>query len=89
MLARAKTALRIRTDAFDSEIEDLIESAKADLELIGIIADETDPLVRTAILTYVRINFGQLEDPERPKRAYDEQKAQLQISSKHKVVNDG
>ena len=89
MLARAKTALRIRTDAFDSEIEDLIESAKADLELIGIIADETDPLVRTAILTYVRINFGQPEDPERLKRAYDEQKAQLQISSKHKVVNDG
>ena len=35
MLEKVKMALRIKTTAFDSEIEDLIQAALKDLEIAG------------------------------------------------------
>lgn len=80
MLNKVKLALRISTSAFDSEITDLIASAKADLGLVGIDVDEDEPLIARAIITYCRVNFGEPDDYERLKRSYDEQKAQLKSS---------
>lgn len=80
MLNKVKLALRISTNAFDSEITDLIASAKADLGLVGIDVDEDEPLIARAIITYCRVNFGEPDDYERLKRSYDEQKAQLKSS---------
>lgn len=78
LLIPAKTALRIVTDAFDMEIADLIEAGKRDLTLGGVyMVDESDPLVRRAVLTYVRLHFGQPDDYDRLKASYDEQKAQM------------
>ena len=37
MLDKVKTALRIKTDAFDDELKDLIESAKLDLGVAGVL----------------------------------------------------
>ena len=56
MLERCKRAMRIKTDAYDAEITDLIEAALADLGLAGIQktgADEAEeyPLVRRAVVT--------------------------------------
>lgn len=79
MLSDVKIALRITTDAYDSEILALIESAKADLGIVGIT--ETDALVEQAIKTYVRLNFGSPSDYDRLKRSYDEQKAQMQSAT--------
>lgn len=80
----AKTALRITTNAFDSEIEDLIQAAKADLGLAGVSNDSTeDPLVRRAVLTYVKANFGQPDDYDRLKASYDEQKAQMGMATNY------
>lgn len=82
MLEKVKLALRITTEAFDSEIEDLIEAALADLRLAGVINDdETDPLVSRAVITYCRANFGQPDDYDRMKASYDEQKAQMQMAT--------
>ncbi|WP_276508288.1 head-tail connector protein, partial [[Clostridium] symbiosum] len=36
MLEKVKMALRIKTTAFDSEIEDLIQAALKDLEIAGV-----------------------------------------------------
>lgn len=80
MLNKVKLALRISTSAFDTEITDLIASAKADLGLVGINVDEDEPLIARAIITYCRVNFGEPDDYERLKRSYDEQKAQLKSS---------
>ena len=80
MLNKVKLALRISTSAFDTEITDLIASAKADLGLVGIEVDEGEPLIARAIITYCRVNFGEPDDYERLKRSYDEQKAQLKSS---------
>lgn len=79
MLNAVKLAMRpaIKTDAYDSEIIDLICAAKADLARVGISGDESDPLIRQAVKTYCRLHFGNPEDPERLQASYNEQKAQL------------
>lgn len=79
MLDKVKLALRITTDAFDSEISDLIAAACADLGIVGVSAatDTADPLLIRAIITYCRLHFGQPDDYDRLKASYDEQKAQL------------
>lgn len=82
-LDNVKMALRISTNAFDSEISDLIDAGKADLNLPGITADETKPLVKRALITYCRLNFGQPDDYDRLKASYDEQKKQLMMCSEY------
>lgn len=70
MLEDVKLALRITNDAYDSEVQDLIESALMDLVQSGIFIDikefgdleTTDPLIKRAIVTYAKANFG-LDNP--------------------------
>ena len=82
ILAAAKLALRVSTDAFDAEINDLIEAAELDMELAGVeYGTVDDALMRRAVITYVRANFGQPDDYERLKASYDEQKAQLSMAT--------
>lgn len=79
MLALVKTAMRLTTTAYDSEITRLINAACGDLGIVDIeaTASTTDPILQQAIVTYVRMNFGTPEDYDRLKASYDEQKAQL------------
>ena len=78
MLEKVKTALRIKTNAYDDELTDLIASAQLDLGVAGVIVpDDVDTLVTRAIITYCKMHFGLPEDADRLKRSYDEQKAQL------------
>lgn len=82
MLSRVKLALRITTDAFNAELTGLINAALLDLGLVGIAPmvltnGTTDELIITAVITYVKLHFGEPSDPDRLKKSYDEQKAQL------------
>ena len=78
MLEKVKLALRISTDKYDTELNDLIESAKLDLGVAGVVVPQTvDALVTKAIITYCKMSFGLPEDYDRLKRSYDEQKAQM------------
>lgn len=85
MLDKVKTALRVTTDAFDEEIEDLIAAAKLDLGIAGVVLPaELDEICQRAIITYCRMNFGYPDGGghlnssyDRLKSSYDEQKAQL------------
>lgn len=82
MLEKVKLALRITTAAFDSEIKDLISAALADLYIAGVgDVDDTDPLIVRAVITYCKANFGEPDEYDRLKAAYDEQKAQLQTAT--------
>ena len=86
ILDAVKMALRIVTDAFDTELNDLIVAALYDMTLAGISNQDTsDPLVRRAIITYCRLNFGQPDDYDRLKRSYDEQKAQMGMATGYTV----
>ncbi len=78
MLEKVKMALRIVTNSFDSELTDLIEAAKQDLGIAGVIVpSELDAIVTRAIITYCKMLFGLPEDYDKLKASYDEQKAQL------------
>lgn len=78
MLNKVKMALRITTTAYDTELTDLIEAAKLDLGVAGVLLPSgLDDLVTRAIITYCKMSFGIPEDYDRLKAAYDEQKAQL------------
>lgn len=78
MLEKVKMALRIVTNSFDSELTDLIDAAKQDLGIAGVIVpSELDAIVTRAIITFCKMSFGLPEDYDRLKASYDEQKAQL------------
>lgn len=82
MLDAVKLALRVVTDAFDSELSDLIEAGLLDLARAGVTnSDTNDPLVRRAVITYCRLHFGQPDDFDRLKKSYDEQKAQMSMAT--------
>ena len=79
MLSSVKLALRITTDDFDSELNDLISAACKDLGIVGVDCESTttDPLLKRAIITFCKANFGEPDEYDRLKASYDEQKAQL------------
>lgn len=82
MTDKVKMGLRIKTDAYDSEITDLIEAAKQDLGIAGVEIPATiDEIVTRAIITFCKMSFGLPEDYDRLKASYDEQKAQLSNAS--------
>lgn len=88
-LNAVKMALRVTTDAFDSEISDLIDAAVLDLGVAGVTNDdETDALVLMAVKTYCRLHFGEPEDFERLKVSYDEQKAQMSMATGYTTWTD-
>ena len=88
MLEKVKLALRITTTAFDSELNELIAAAKSDLGIAGVTlpvtSEGTDQICERAIITYCKLNFGELDRVEmydRLKASYDEQKAQLSMAT--------
>lgn len=89
MIRETKKALRITSDAFNDEIQLLLESAKEDLKTSGIqnedlertIEEISSPLIIHAMITYVRFNFGSPDDYERLKESYEQQKTKLMMTS--------
>lgn len=78
LIQEAKLARRLKTDAFDSQVESLLQAAFLDLGVAGVqIPDEYDALVRQAAITYFLLHFGEPDNYDRLKASYDEQKAQL------------
>lgn len=85
LLDEARKELRITTTEFDSEIQDLIDAARKDLILAGVTPtkanDDTDPLIRRAIKTYCKANFGfDNPDADRLQKSYDMLKMHLALS---------
>ena len=90
ILDDARTALRITSLAYDSELTRLINAAKADLGIAGVVLPSSlDDLCETAVLTYVRVHFGSPADYDKLKASYDEQKAQLQTATGYTDWGDG
>ena len=88
LLTKVKLALRIAGNDFDTELTDLIKSAMLDLGLAGIVnhidTTSANALTERAIITYCKVHFGDangVEEFDRLKASYDEQKAQLQMAT--------
>ncbi|MBM7607570.1 putative phage protein (predicted DNA packaging) [Lysinibacillus composti] len=62
MLEKVKGSLRIDGPEHDDELTGLIETAKALLKEAGVtqtkVNDDTDPLIRKAVITYCKAEFG-------------------------------
>lgn len=84
LLEKCKLARRIKSGAFDDQILDLIDAAKADLKRVGITQkDESDPLIAQAIVTYFLCHFGSPDPDEydRLNASYEQQRADLASST--------
>ena len=92
LLDKAKLALRLTVNNYDSDLTDLINAARIDLGIAGVILPaELDAICERAIISYVRIHFDRLADGEydRLKANYDEQKAQLMTATGYTDWGDG
>lgn len=92
LLDKVKVACRVTSAVYDDELQDLIAAAFADLGVPDITPEvltetNTPPLIRRAVITYCKLNFGfaQLEEHQynRLKESYDEQKAQMLMNSNY------
>ncbi len=78
LISAAKLARRMTTDAFDSEVERLLNAAIQDLGCAGVVLPtEATALAEQACITYFLCHFGEPDRYDDLKRSYDEQKAQL------------
>lgn len=78
ILEDVKLALRLSNDVYDSEITSIIAAAKIDLEEGGAAnTDDTDDLVKRAIILYSKANFG-MNNPDMEK--FDKMYTKLKIT---------
>ena len=82
MLDKVKLALRVSGTVFDLEIQDLIDAAKLDLQISGVVKiDEEDALIQRAIIVYCKANFGyDNNEAERFQKSYDMLKQHLSLA---------
>lgn len=69
MLALVKTALRVTTTAYDTELTMLIQAALKDLGLAGVMDDllvdtSTDPLINLAVTIFAKRHFSRTAPAE-------------------------
>lgn len=97
MLDKVKLALLISTNDFDSELTDLIGAAFIDLNIGDVDPDKTvstttDPAIIRAVCCYCGYQFellhGSIERSNAFKKSYDEQKAQMGMSSGYTVWSE-
>lgn len=88
MIDKVKMALRLSTDAYDSELETYIASAKEDLGIAGVELPHASAIGEMAIITYCRMHFGNPDNYNNLKMSYDEQKAQLQVATGYTEWNN-
>ena len=93
ILEDIKLSLRISSSDFDTEIDDLISAAQADLSLCGIyVTDTSDALLKRCINTYCKANFGyDVPEADRFMKSYDMLKQNLTLTrdyATYKVIFD-
>jgi len=91
LLDDAKLAIRMKSNTFDTEITDLLEAARLELIQAGISSEiakkDDDPLIKRALITYVKANFG-FDNPDYEKFAesFISQKRALSLSGDYNAV---
>lgn len=93
MLEKVKVALRkVKVDAFDDEIKDIIAACRLDLTLAGISEDKAklddDPLITRAIILYAKAQFGYIENAEGFQKSYDALKNSLTLAGDYNGRGD-
>jgi uncharacterized phage protein (predicted DNA packaging) len=84
ILDKVKLSLKVDDTTQDTDIQDTIDAAKADLKLSGVLESkivDTDPLIIRAVKTYCKAEYSS-DDREatRFKESYNSLKAHLSLS---------
>lgn len=61
ILDDVRQALRVTSQAYDTEITDIIDACKEDLKGAGVLENkisDTDKYIKRAIITYSKAHFG-------------------------------
>jgi hypothetical protein len=85
-LADMRLRVRNASDKLDGEIEDVVLAARGALALGGVLPDrtkdETDPLIKQAIATYLKAEFGlDNDDADKYRASFEKQKIALALAS--------
>ena len=92
LLDDVKKALRISNAEYNTEVQDLIDAAKLDLEITGIykpLIIDTDALIKRAITLYCKAHFGYNNpDADRLLQVYNSLKTHLSLSGDYNGAND-
>ncbi len=90
ILNDVRLALRITSNALDTELAALIDSAKRDLSIAGIQSpdlasdvDVSDPLIRRAIILYCKADQNVDQAAERYMSVYEHLKSALCLSDEY------
>lgn len=70
LIEKLKQRIRSMSDAANEEVEDLILSARRELEMAGVYGDEKDPTYYQAIVLYCKGNYGYDDNIERFRMAF-------------------
>lgn len=79
-IEKIKERLRITSDAFDAEVEDLVNACRKDMELSGIYGDLSNPLYFQAVVLYEKTYFGSSDDAEKMQKAYEALKTSMSLA---------
>ena len=79
-IEKIRDRLRIASEIFDAEISDLANACKKDMELSGIYGDLNDPLYFQAVVLYEKAYFGENDEAERIREAYESLKISMALS---------
>ena len=83
-LASVRHSVRLSSTVHDGELTDLINVLEAKAN------DETDPLIKKAVTTYVKAEFGlDNEDADRLRASYKEQRNGLSLSDSYIAAEGG
>ena len=82
MFTLVKLALRVVTDAFDTEIQLYINDCISEMTALGVIVDETDPQIQSAVIAYCKWKFGDNENKDAFEKIYHTKLAQFQMMYK-------
>lgn len=90
MIEAVKLAMAITTDAYDEEIQSLIDAALLDLGVAGVDNTLTsDKMIQRAVITYCRMMFHSPADFDNLRWAYEALKGQMQIATGYTNWGDG
>ena len=94
MLEKVRRALRYVDSSLDTEIQDVIDAAKLDLQRVGVIVPaldaDIDAQMEIAIILYARWHFDFENDGARYKTMYFDKRADLSLCEDytHEESND-
>ena len=90
LLSTLRHAVRVTSEKADEEINELVESCRAELKLAGVYGDEKDPLYLQAVRLYCKAHYGYDGDTDRFLHAYESLRDSMALSGdyKEKKEND-